>query len=98
MIGRARLDLDVRSQETQQKPARESNRCSKGESSKSCEDYSRTEQEASCRKTNHEESMRGGMLRGGEVQAECDAAGKNCGDRYGRYFHGARLNRTSVSM
>ncbi len=32
------------------------------------------------------------------VQAECDAAGKCRGDRYGRQPHGALRNLTSVSM
>jgi hypothetical protein len=49
-------------------------------------------------KSRHKPKMRRSQPSSRRTQAKSDTAAKSRGNRHGRKFHGARFNRTSVSM
>jgi hypothetical protein len=49
-------------------------------------------------KSRHKPKMRSSQPSNRRTQAKSDTAAKSRGNRHGRKFHGARFNRTSVSM
>src|ERR1700738_1796994 len=87
-----------RPQHTKQNPADARNKGSLTESHTVQQKDSDNNEESGGKKAGGKTKMRSGQPCDRRAKTESDTAGKGRGHRHGRQFHGARLNRTSVSM
>src|SRR4029077_15807270 len=92
VIGVPRLFRNASSQEPKQNPAKNGRDACKKNALDSYKNHSDQNEKAYDNKRKWKKNVRRSISPNHGVQAECDAAGKCCGDRYSRQPHGSLRN------
>jgi hypothetical protein len=93
-----RLLRNAGAKHTECDPCRQRNPSARSHTIEMEDDHACKNRQAGKQRRSEQVGTRTARVRRGFTQAEHNAGYKGCGNRYGRKLHGARLNRTKVSM